>query len=271
MKFIIHRVETCASTNDAARDLAAAGAPEGTVVVAGGQTAGRGTKGRSWHSAPGLGLYVSFLLRPASTDITVLPLAAGLAARDAVESSHGLSARLRWPNDILFDGRKLGGVLCESSITGGRPEFAILGIGLDVNHGPGDFPVDLRDTAISIGGALGRPADPGRLFDALLVAVGSRLEALARGETGGLIRAFNDQSIFQPGDPVWISENGPALARDFYSRSSAAEADPQKKPGVPAAELLFAYGGIDLDGALLVRDPAGALHSFLSAEIRKAL
>ena len=245
MEFIVHRLATCGSTNDAARELAAAGAPEGTVVVANEQTAGRGTKGRSWHSAPGLGLYVSTLLRPAPGDLSLLPLAAGVAARDAVESSHGLSARLRWPNDILFDGRKLGGVLCESSIAGGRPEFAILGIGLNVNHGPGDFPSDLRASAVSIGGALGRRADPGRLFAALLAAVDFRLGALARGDAGGLIRAFNDQSVFLSGEPVLISSDGPARR--------------------------YSYDGIGPDGSLLARDSAGALRRFVSAEVRKAL
>ena len=127
MKFEIHRVGICPSTNDVLRKMAAAGAPEGTAVVAGAQTAGRGTKGRAWHSAPGRGLYLSVLLRPAGFDLSLLTLAAGLAARDAVRSSHGLDVRLRWPNDIVFDGRKLGGILCETRIQGGRPEFAALG------------------------------------------------------------------------------------------------------------------------------------------------
>lgn len=271
MKFIVHKLETCGSTNDAVRGLAAAGAPEGTVVVAGEQTAGRGTKGRSWHSPPGLGLYASFLLRPASEGIALLPIAAGIAARDAVEASHGLAARLLWPNDIVFDGRKLGGVLCESSTAGGLLELAILGIGINVNHGPEDFPAELRETAISLGEALGRRADSLLLLDALLAAVDSRLSALARGDVAGLVRAFNDRSALRPGDPVFVSADGPALVRGSYPRPSAAENDPQAKPGVPAAARRFLYDGIGSDGALLVRDPSGTLSRFLSAEIRKAL
>jgi len=246
MRFTIHRLATCASTNDAARELAAAGALDGTVVVADEQTAGRGTKGRSWHSPRGLGLYVSFLLRPASLqDVALLPLAAGLAARDAVEASHGLAARLRWPNDILFESRKLGGVLCESAFAGGRPEFAVLGIGLNINHAPADFPADLRDTAGSLALALGRPADPALVFDALLVAVERRLDVLARGDSSGLVRSFNARSALRPGDPVLVSLDG-----------------------IPAR---FVYEGIGPDGALLVRDAAGALLRFASAEVRKVL
>jgi BirA family biotin operon repressor/biotin-[acetyl-CoA-carboxylase] ligase len=245
VKFIIHRLAACGSTNDAVRELAAAGAPEGTIVVADEQTAGRGTKGRAWHSPPGLGLYASLLLRPASGDLALLPIAAGIAARDAVEASHGIGARLRWPNDIVFDGRKLGGVLCESSMAGGLPELAVLGIGINVNHGPGDFPAELQETAISLGTALGRRADPGLLFDALLAAVDSCLDVLARGDVAGLVRSFNDHSALRPGDPVIVSSD--ALVRRF------------------------AYEGIGADGALLVRDDEGALHRFLSAEVRKAL
>ena len=218
MKFIIHRIETCASTNDAVRALAVSGAPEGTVVVADEQTAGRGTKGRAWHSPPGLGLYVSILLRPSSpAAVPLLPLAAGLAARDAVEASHGLAARIRWPNDILFDGRKLGGVLCESAFAGDRPEFVIVGIGLNAAHGPGDFPGDLRETAVSIVSALGAPADRERLFDALLAAADRRLDSLFRGGIDELIRAVNDYSAVRPGEPILVS----------------ADADPQVKAWGP--------------------------------------
>jgi BirA family biotin operon repressor/biotin-[acetyl-CoA-carboxylase] ligase len=244
MRFEIHRLDSCPSTNDAARELAAAGAPEGTVVVAEEQTAGRGTKGRFWHSPRGLGLYVSVLLRPAFAGLSLLPLAAGLAARDAVESSHGADALLRWPNDIMLGERKLGGVLCESTFLGDRPDHAILGVGLNVNHLPGDFPPSLRDSAVSLRIALGRPADPGRLLEALLAAIGERIAALARGESSRLVWDFGAASVYRPGDRVII----------------AASAAPEP----------FFYEGLDADGALLARGPAG-VRRFLSAEVRKVL
>jgi len=162
MNFHIHKFETCTSTNDVAREMALRGAPEGTAVVAEEQTAGRGTKGRSWHSPRGKGLYVSLVLRPEAAEITLLPLAAGLAAREAVERSHGLSARLRWPNDILWEGKKLGGILCESGFLGNRPEYVILGVGLNVDHDLDDFPEDIRALAVSVRMAARRPADGGR-------------------------------------------------------------------------------------------------------------
>jgi len=264
MRFIIHRLETCASTNDTVRALAAAGAPEGTVVVADEQTAGRGTKGRGWNSPRGLGLYASILLRPASPAVVpLLPLAAGIAARDAVEASHGLAARIRWPNDILFEGRKLGGVLCESVFAGDRPEFVIVGIGLNAAQGSEAFPGDLRETAVSIASALGAPADRERLFDALLAAVDRRLDSLFRGGIDELIRAVNDCSAVRPGDPILVS----------------ADADPRVKPGAltrapasaPAAAAHFSYEGIGRDGSLLVRDASGRILRFASAEVRKVL
>ncbi len=246
VKFDIHRLATVGSTNDAVRELAAAGAPEGAVVIAEEQTAGRGTKGRAWESPRGLGLYASVLLRPASAlELPLLPLAAGLAARDAVESSHGIDARLRWPNDILFDGRKLGGVLCESVFAGGRPEFAVLGIGINVRHAESDFPPGLRGTATSLADALGRPADPVRLFDALLGELARRFESLRERDIAGLLNDFAARSALRPGDPVLVSADGPTER--------------------------LAYEGVGPDGELLARDAAGGLRRFASAEVRKIL
>jgi len=265
MRFDIRRLETCPSTNDAVRELAAAGAPEGAVVVAGEQTAGRGTKGRAWHSPPGLGLYASILLRPAFSGLSLLPIAAGLAVRDAVASAEGIAVRLRWPNDIVLDGRKLGGILCESGFLGDRPEYAVLGIGLNVNHGPADFPDALRDGAVSLRIALGRPADRERLLGALLAAVDHWTGALARGEAALIVRDFDSSSFYRPGEPVLVSAaDDPSPARDSQWRASPA-AGPAS-----AAGRRFVYEGIDADGALLIRGPDG-LRRFLSGEVRKVL
>ena len=205
MKFHIHKFETCTSTNDVAREMALRGAPEGTAVVADEQTAGRGTKGRSWHSPRGKGLYVSLVLRPAAAEITLLPLAAGLAAREAVERSHGLSARLRWPNDILWEGKKLGGILCESGFLGNRPEYVILGVGLNVDHDLDDFPEDIRALAVSVRMAARRPADGGELLRCLLSEL-ERWKDIHAGPAGGdeIIRTFERYSIFRKGDPLTV-------------------------------------------------------------------
>jgi len=146
------------STNDELRRRAAAGAEEGTVVVAGRQSAGRGRRGRAWHSAPGLGLYMSVLLRPGRTmrDATRWTVAAALAACGACRGNGADAAVVKWPNDVLSDGRKLGGILAETRSSGGRPLDLVLGIGLNVNHRESDFPDDLRGCATSLHLAAGR-------------------------------------------------------------------------------------------------------------------
>lgn len=161
------RLESCLSTNDEAKRLARDGAPAGTVVVAAEQTAGRGTRGRAWHSPPGLGLYLSIVLRPPIPDLAGLPLRAAWAVRDAVRAATGVAAEVEPPNDLVLGGRKLGGILCESAFEGGRLEFAVVGIGLNLDHGPGDFPPALAETAVSLRMISGRRFDPAPLIEAI--------------------------------------------------------------------------------------------------------
>jgi len=126
------------STNERARELAAAGAPHGTLVTAGEQTAGRGRQGRAWTAPPGSAVLMSLVLRELHE---TLPLAAAVAVCDAIP----LDCRIKWPNDVCAGRRKLAGVLVE-----GRPleGWAVLGIGLNVTAN--EFPADLRDTATSL-------------------------------------------------------------------------------------------------------------------------
>ena len=138
----LHLRET-ASTNDRARALAAAGAPHGTLVTASAQTAGRGRQGRTWAGPPGRALLCSLLLREYDP---LLPLRAGLAVADLA----GAAARVKWPNDVLLDGRKLAGILVEA-----RPQdgWAVLGIGVNVAVDVAALPPDVRDRAASLGRA----------------------------------------------------------------------------------------------------------------------
>jgi BirA family biotin operon repressor/biotin-[acetyl-CoA-carboxylase] ligase len=133
------------STNERARELAAAGAPHGTLVTASEQTAGRGRQGRTWTAPAGRALLCSLVIREPPR---LLPLAAGVAVASVV----GEGARLKWPNDVLVERRKVAGILVE-----GRPQerWAVLGIGLNVALRPDDFPPELRATA----GTLGREPD----------------------------------------------------------------------------------------------------------------
>lgn len=134
----VHVRDVVDSTNRVARDLARRGAPEGTVVVARRQTAGRGRIDRVWHSPEG-GLYMSLLLRPAP----LLSLRMGLAAARAVERTSGLRPELKWPNDLLAGGKKLGGVLVEA-----EGPWAVAGVGINV--ATREFPPELAPLATSL-------------------------------------------------------------------------------------------------------------------------
>jgi BirA family biotin operon repressor/biotin-[acetyl-CoA-carboxylase] ligase len=136
------------STNTRARELAEAGAPGGTVVTAAEQTAGRGRQGRSWTAPAGGALLYSAILRPLSTRHSLLPLAVAVAACEAAERlESGLECRIKWPNDVWLDGRKLAGILIEA-----RPQdgWAVVGVGLNLAISPEEFPPELRDSAISL-------------------------------------------------------------------------------------------------------------------------
>jgi BirA family biotin operon repressor/biotin-[acetyl-CoA-carboxylase] ligase len=205
---VLHRFDSLPSTNDAARALALAGAAHGSSILAREQTRGRGTKGRAWHSPAGLGLYTSFILRdPAGGAVPhphLLPLAAGLAASDAILELSGLGIRLQWPNDVLFEGKKLGGVLTEGTNAGAAGGFAVVGIGLNVGHGPGDLPEELRATATSLRLAGGRVPAVEALWTALCGTLERWYNELTRGGKGAVIGAFTSRSAFSRGDPVRV-------------------------------------------------------------------
>ena len=139
---LVRRIEylpTVGSTNDVAKQLGASGAPEATLVIADEQTAGRGRLGREWYSPPGLAIVVSLLLRPRFSPNLAhrLTMLAGLVAAEAVEQFTGLRVGLKWPNDLIIEKPpvvlKLGGILTETSISGQAIEFAVVGLGLNVN------------------------------------------------------------------------------------------------------------------------------------------
>jgi BirA family transcriptional regulator, biotin operon repressor / biotin---[acetyl-CoA-carboxylase] ligase len=236
----IHRLESVPSTNDAARALAVDGVAHGTVVVAAEQTKGRGTKGRSWHSPAGLGLYASFILRgPGGGSVPfphLLPLAAGLAASDAVRESAGFEPRLKWPNDIVHDGKKLGGILSEGVSAGTGAGFAVVGIGLNAGHGPEDFPEELRTSSTSVRLAAGRTVSVETLLSALCRALDHWYNVLARGARDEIVRTFESRSAFAPGQAL---------------RLETAE-------GRFEAE----YRGLDADGRLVVARRGGATTAF---------
>lgn len=230
---IVHRLERVSSTNDAARALALRGAEHGTAVLAREQTCGRGTKGRTWHSPAGLGLYASFVLRgpgggPVPTPHLV-PLAAGLAASDAVLESAAVTTGLKWPNDVVFEGRKLGGILSEGVAGAAGGDFVIVGIGLNLNHEASDFPDGLRTASTSVKLAGGRAVLVEAVFEALGPALERWYNVLVRGDKEAVVRAFEARPAFPRGAAVRIETAG----------------------GVFEA----AYRGLDAEGRLLVARP----------------
>ncbi|HEY1853898.1 MAG TPA: biotin--[acetyl-CoA-carboxylase] ligase [Solirubrobacterales bacterium] len=136
------------STNTRARELAAAGAPGGTVVTAAEQTAGRGRQGRTWTAPPRKALLYSALLRPLGERHVMLPLAVPLAVCEAAEAlAPGTECGVKWPNDVLVGGRKLAGILVEARP---RDGWAVIGVGLNLTIGAAEFPPELRDAATSL-------------------------------------------------------------------------------------------------------------------------
>lgn len=153
------------STNSRARELVEAGAPGGTVVTAREQTAGRGRQGRVWTAPEGKALLYSAVLRPLDERHLLLPLAVPLAVCAAAEALRaGAECQVKWPNDVWLEGRKLSGILIEAKPQEG---WAVIGIGLNLSIEPHEFPDDLRQPAISLGGGVA-PEAARRELDAQL-------------------------------------------------------------------------------------------------------
>ncbi len=169
------------STNDDAREKAREGVAHGWALVADEQLAGRGRGGRRWESPPGSNLYVSFVLRPSlsARESPRLALAAGLAVADAVDLALGAPhARVKWPNDVRVDGRKLSGVLVEGGLRGDALAWVVLGVGVNVK---GDAPEAVRGIATSVEAERGAAVSRAAVLASLCVAVERRVEALESG------------------------------------------------------------------------------------------
>lgn len=184
------------STNRMVLDLARAGAPEGVVVVADHQTAGRGRLGRVWQAPPGASLLVTVLLRPTIgvTDAHLVTIAAALAAVDACAEIAGVRPALKWPNDLIVerDGatRKLAGLLAESIVTGGRIDAVALGMGLNVQW-PAPLPDELAEIATALNHEAGADVSRDEVLDAWLRYLAHRYARLnAAGGTEALLAAY---------------------------------------------------------------------------------
>ncbi|MFQ5848153.1 MAG: biotin--[acetyl-CoA-carboxylase] ligase [Candidatus Methylomirabilales bacterium] len=232
-----------ASTNTVTSELAERGEPEGTVVVAETQTAGRGRLGRTWVSASHLGLYTSILLRPAvdPDEASLLSQLAAVSLADALaQVEPTVTVRVKWPNDLLIGDRKVAGILVEIKTEGERIQYAVVGIGVNVNHARTDFPETLQGSA-------------GSLF----LALGKRVSRL------DVARALYRQ--FDVGYRRFLErESGPMLAR-----LSALSATVGRWVRVEAGRQEFeAFAeAINPDGSLRVRLPGGEMRNLVSGEV----
>jgi len=172
---------------------AAAGRPQGAVVLAGEQLAGQGRHGHSWHSPAGCGIYCSMVLEPAP----LLTLALGLAVRQAIVSTTGFNCDLRWPNDVLLGGKKVAGILVE-----GADGAAVAGIGINVSQAA--FPADLAGEATSLSLHTGREVDATGLVVTLLTAV----DAFVKRDPGTILRLFTEASSYASGRRVTVEQPG---------------------------------------------------------------
>ena len=191
-----------ASTMIHAAQLARDGCPSGTVVGAEEQTAGEGRQGHSWQSEASTGLYVSIVLRvPVETNaLTLMMLALGLAAQEAIELVSGLPADLRWPNDVLVGGRKCAGILAYL-----EGDAVIAGIGINVNQL--GFPEELEKLATSLRMAGGAPVSREALLVALVRAVESCCKMLQDEGASALLRMFTRASSYASGRRVQVEQD----------------------------------------------------------------
>jgi BirA family biotin operon repressor/biotin-[acetyl-CoA-carboxylase] ligase len=229
----IHHDETD-STNERARELAIAGAECGTVVTASSQTAGRGRQGRRWSAPPDSALLYSAILRPLDLAHLLLPLAVPVAVCEACEAVSKIDCRIKWPNDIWVEERKLGGILIEAR----PPEWAVIGVGVNVSIDEDEFPDDLRWPATSLGAG----ATPNKLRKAVDKQLGRWVEA----EPKRLLKEFGERDVLRGRPIAW--EGGP----DELDRRGIAE-------------------GVDERGNLIVRGEDGTTTALGSGEVHLRL
>jgi BirA family biotin operon repressor/biotin-[acetyl-CoA-carboxylase] ligase len=231
--------DTITSTNDVASLRAEQGAAEGTTVVAGEQTAGRGRQGRAWASPPGSGLYVSIVLRPATDVAPLITIAAGVAIAHGIAAATGLVCALKWPNDVYVGTRKLAGILAEGAATSSAIAHVVLGFGINLR--PAAWPPDVAARATSIELELGRAVDRGLVFAECLAAFASRYDDLKHGRGEEVVAAWR------------------ASARPLLNRAVEWTGPHGVEQGVAR--------DIDSSGALIVRVASG-VSRVISGEVR---
>jgi BirA family biotin operon repressor/biotin-[acetyl-CoA-carboxylase] ligase len=234
---IIYR-DSIDSTNDLAKQLAAEGAPEGTLVLAEEQTVGKGRRGRAWHSPAGANLLFTVLLRPAVQPdrVFALTMILVLAAVEALKTLTGLAVRIKWPNDLYAGRKKLAGILTEFSVRGRDVDWVVLGLGLNVSW----YPEELSAQATSILAETGISVPRNKLLVETLRVFEVYYKEILAGNIGPFHKKWNE-SCFILGKPVFIDSEKERVA------GKALRIDP--------------------DGALVIETKEGTIQRFVAGDV----
>ena len=229
------------STSNVALAMATQGAPEGTVVLAEEQTAGRGRFGRKWHSEKSSGIYSSIILRPklSPADAPAITLMAGLAVHRALTAATGLTFDIRWPNDLMVHGKKVSGILTEMSAELGCLHHVVLGIGVNVNHK--SIPADLASIATSLGIEGKRNYSRAQILVSVLKELEKHYTLLKEKGNAPILRAWAEASTYAEGKTVRVRTGN----EDFEAVTA----------------------GLDPTGMLRIRREDGREESLFSGEI----
>ncbi len=230
------------STNNRARALASMGYPEGTLVVAEMQTAGRGRRGRSWYSPISQGVYMSVILRPVLPlkEIFRISLLTAVTVAETLEEELSLPARIKWPSDILINNKKIAGILSEAVTDMDGIEYIVIGIGLNINNQLQDFPNDFRNTVTSASAEDQRPGSRVKVLQGLLARLESHYFGLLAGGFASILEKGKSMSAVI----------GKEIRLDTINGFLVGQAI-----------------DIDDDGFLLLRDQSGIIHTIFSGEI----
>lgn len=230
------------STNDLARRRGINGVPEGMLILADSQIAGRGRHGRRWHAAPGSSILASLILRHRllANQIGLPSIVGAVAIAAAIHELTNIAATIRWPNDVLIRGKKVSGILTELDYDRNRQPFLVMGLGVNVNTSLADFPQDIRASATSLRIEVGRTFSRVALIQTILHRLEEYYLHLKSGEVASLIARANT-----------LSSTGGRWVQ------------------VQTAEKIIdgRDEGIDQDGGLLLRDEAGDVRKYLIGEV----
>jgi len=242
----IVRLKVTESTNSYAFDLAKKGAAPGIVVTAASQTSGRGRLKRSWLSPPGMGLYFSLLLQPdlAVEDLPKITLAAGLAICKAVADEAAVNLQIKWPNDLMLVGRKLGGILTETTSVQNENQkrpYVVIGVGLNLYEPEGGFPASLKERATALSKHTDREIVADKLLERCITAIENVVNRMEKGDFPAILEEWKQRDAIKDKELSWVTPQG-------------------KK--VTGKSL-----GPDADGILHIRDKTGMIHEVISGDV----